>query len=184
MWHKPCRTFRPWCLCIKTRCLYHYLMTGTLSLVKLLLGDCQWTPLIISQHWSRSLPEPILTQIYVAIWPQWVNLNSHCCLDMDELSVKGMLSCHLRVSIFKDCGFCYTSGKHPNLPPPQFNPLSIGEDSQPMADWINRLYKAFLVVTPGTPLSAVGSGGPSAGLTAGLGSVRVILTRLTGFHDW
>ena len=22
MWHKPCRTFHPWCLCIKTRCLY------------------------------------------------------------------------------------------------------------------------------------------------------------------
>ena len=21
MWHKPCRTFNPWCLCIKTRCL-------------------------------------------------------------------------------------------------------------------------------------------------------------------
>ena len=24
MWHKPYRTFHPWCLCIKTRCLYHY----------------------------------------------------------------------------------------------------------------------------------------------------------------
>ena len=23
MWHKPCRTFHPWCLCIKTRCLSH-----------------------------------------------------------------------------------------------------------------------------------------------------------------
>ena len=22
MWHTPCRTFHPWCLCIKTRCLY------------------------------------------------------------------------------------------------------------------------------------------------------------------
>ena len=22
MWHKPCRTFNPWCLCIKTRCLF------------------------------------------------------------------------------------------------------------------------------------------------------------------
>ena len=21
MWHKPCRTFHPWCLCTKTRCL-------------------------------------------------------------------------------------------------------------------------------------------------------------------
>ena len=23
MWHKPCRTFHPWCLCIKTRCLWN-----------------------------------------------------------------------------------------------------------------------------------------------------------------
>ena len=25
MWHKPCRTFHPWCLCIKTRCLFIYI---------------------------------------------------------------------------------------------------------------------------------------------------------------
>ena len=25
MWHKPCRTFHPWCPCIKTRCLWPYL---------------------------------------------------------------------------------------------------------------------------------------------------------------
>ena len=24
MWHKPCRTFHPWCPCIKTRCLFGY----------------------------------------------------------------------------------------------------------------------------------------------------------------
>ena len=24
MWHKPCRTFHPWCPCIKTRCLFNY----------------------------------------------------------------------------------------------------------------------------------------------------------------
>ena len=24
MWHKPCRTFHPWCLCIKTRCLFSF----------------------------------------------------------------------------------------------------------------------------------------------------------------
>ena len=24
MWHKPCRTFHPWCPCIKTRCLSNY----------------------------------------------------------------------------------------------------------------------------------------------------------------
>ena len=27
MWHKPCRTFHLWCLCIKTRCLFIYLIT-------------------------------------------------------------------------------------------------------------------------------------------------------------
>ena len=30
MWHKPCRTFHPWCPCIKTRCLY------------LLSSKCDW----------------------------------------------------------------------------------------------------------------------------------------------
>ena len=24
MWHKPCRTFHPWCPCIKTRCLFPF----------------------------------------------------------------------------------------------------------------------------------------------------------------
>ena len=27
MWHKPCRTFNPWCLCIKTRCLFYGYIT-------------------------------------------------------------------------------------------------------------------------------------------------------------
>ena len=27
MWHKPCRTFNPWCLCIKTRCLSYCVVT-------------------------------------------------------------------------------------------------------------------------------------------------------------
>ena len=29
MWHKPCRTFHPWCLCIKTRCLFNSVMLLT-----------------------------------------------------------------------------------------------------------------------------------------------------------
>ena len=28
MWHKPCRTFNPWCLCIKTRCLFNSIFTN------------------------------------------------------------------------------------------------------------------------------------------------------------
>ena len=27
MWHKPCRTFHLWCLCIKTRCLFPLLLS-------------------------------------------------------------------------------------------------------------------------------------------------------------
>ena len=27
MWHKPCRTFHPWCPCIKTRCLFKFIDT-------------------------------------------------------------------------------------------------------------------------------------------------------------
>ena len=32
MWHKPCRTFHPWCLCIKTRCLFWYCGCSSVSL--------------------------------------------------------------------------------------------------------------------------------------------------------
>ena len=31
MWHKPCRTFHPWCLCIKTRCLWSTYMQHSVS---------------------------------------------------------------------------------------------------------------------------------------------------------
>ena len=33
MWHKPCRTFHPWCLCIKTRCLLTLLWTWMWNLL-------------------------------------------------------------------------------------------------------------------------------------------------------
>ena len=36
MWHKPCRTFHPWCPCIKTRCLYF--SDRQLSSVKIVLS--------------------------------------------------------------------------------------------------------------------------------------------------
>ena len=31
MWHKPCRTFHPWCLCIKTRCLLSQCWSNNLN---------------------------------------------------------------------------------------------------------------------------------------------------------
>ena len=35
---------------------------------------------------SKPLPEPVLTKIYVAIWPQWVNLNpTNCSLSISWL---------------------------------------------------------------------------------------------------
>ena len=33
MWHKPCRTFHPWCPCIKTRCLFVIGITQDLRVV-------------------------------------------------------------------------------------------------------------------------------------------------------
>ena len=33
MWHKPCRTFHPWCLCIKTRCLLDCVVTNCMTCV-------------------------------------------------------------------------------------------------------------------------------------------------------
>ena len=33
MWHKPCRTFHPWCPCIKTRCLLCTLVASLMSLM-------------------------------------------------------------------------------------------------------------------------------------------------------
>ena len=33
MWHKPCRTFHPWCPCIKTRCLSLYRFPITVLLL-------------------------------------------------------------------------------------------------------------------------------------------------------
>ena len=39
MWHKPCRTFHPWCLCIKTRCLYWNLGENKLQFPSYLTYD-------------------------------------------------------------------------------------------------------------------------------------------------
>ena len=49
MWHKPCRTFHPWCLCIKTRCLYQAVM----SLLERFLN--QYLDEAITRKLSRSL---------------------------------------------------------------------------------------------------------------------------------
>ena len=41
MWHKPCRTFHPWCLCIKTRCLSPYIQCSvTRQVIRRWIRDC------------------------------------------------------------------------------------------------------------------------------------------------
>ena len=66
-----------------------YGLSSSVLLVNLLSGDCHRTLLMISQHClynglvlsgNTTLPEPLLTWIYVAIWydiarPHWVNCN-------------------------------------------------------------------------------------------------------------
>ena len=42
MWHKPCRTFHPWCLCIKTRCLFGWWVVAC-STPSQYLNQCWFT---------------------------------------------------------------------------------------------------------------------------------------------
>ena len=57
MWHKPCRTFHPWCPCIKTRCLLTYwgrvihMLNGNPSLVQIMACRLVGT---------KPLPVPVL----------------------------------------------------------------------------------------------------------------------------
>ena len=44
MWHKPCRTFHPWCPCIKTRCLLWY--------SDAIWGHRSWSTLAQIMPWS------------------------------------------------------------------------------------------------------------------------------------
>ena len=48
MWHKPCRTFHPWCPCIKTRCLFQLMTNLTSSNLKTCRSSCRchlpWLP--------------------------------------------------------------------------------------------------------------------------------------------
>ena len=63
MWHKPCRTFHPWCLCIKTRCLLYYTDTGLSGLVSPVMPatKSRLDPLVLP--FSPSAPLPIEEQL-------------------------------------------------------------------------------------------------------------------------
>ena len=52
MWHKPCRTFHPWCLCIKTRCLcVHYCGTCCMS------PEYDIAPILVVISWVQRGPQ-------------------------------------------------------------------------------------------------------------------------------
>ena len=57
MWHKPCRTFHPWCLCIKTRCLYVSDVSFTLCAYDLSLNGAR------ALHYSDVIMSAIASQM-------------------------------------------------------------------------------------------------------------------------
>ena len=70
MWHKPCRTFHPWCPCIKTRCLYVYVFKHGLEHSTNPVGGLkslgvQFSSLIssLSLYW---IPVSLMIQIIMA----------------------------------------------------------------------------------------------------------------------
>ena len=66
MWHKPCRTFHPWCPCIKTRCLLSFVTTpqGAMSQEHLLHEE--------SVTWKI-----ITSSVKIKFGNGW--LTSNCC---------------------------------------------------------------------------------------------------------
>ena len=68
MWHKPCRTFHPWCPCIKTRCLYTCRRGN-----HLLLGIRQPKQNIPS-HLPRSLEDIMLSVQFISTQNVWLYL--------------------------------------------------------------------------------------------------------------
>ena len=76
MWHKPCRTFHPWCPCIKTRCLFASLHWNDLPFA--------WKPRITGRvvdfvHSSHNKDSPTVTPWNLR--PVWLKvcfvLNNH-----------------------------------------------------------------------------------------------------------
>ena len=97
MWHKPCRTFNPWCLCIKTRCLWcddcpaklpcnllwcHHTdrdnltrLTDMIFRADSRLASSQWERLLLCyniSHWlGTSLDSRFVHSQYNTTIPQW-----------------------------------------------------------------------------------------------------------------
>ena len=56
MWHKPCRTFHPWCPCIKTRCLWYLLSIHTCDGMLLCDRPNLLYSIAIAQYMYRTKP--------------------------------------------------------------------------------------------------------------------------------
>ena len=68
MWHKPCRTFHPWCPCIKTRCLLNFFgQPGSVSKFPPFLWVKLWVGWV-----GRGYTE--ISRYFPASWINWVTL--------------------------------------------------------------------------------------------------------------
>ena len=83
MWHKPCRTFHLWCLCIKTRCLYTIEMTPITDSCTMVLPVLFWTVDIapIYEVPKRSHDDVVKWKHFPRYWPSekgihWSLVNS------------------------------------------------------------------------------------------------------------
>ena len=85
MWHKPCRTFHPWCLCIKTRCLVHYQTTWfimrnmparKISIWISLFRGTQSSNHSFNEQWAKNHIHPVLTQCSL-VKPNW-DIKQNC----------------------------------------------------------------------------------------------------------
>ena len=69
MWHKPCRTFNPWCLCIKTRCLCTHGLPSTDSWqTSLGLGNMSW----YSAHILICIIKPVVLISWFGNWERFL----------------------------------------------------------------------------------------------------------------
>ena len=67
MWHKPCRTFHPWCLCIKTRCLSIPLLE--FGVTSPALSGTRWAVRLLF-YVIRPLPATPATCLQPLFWQQ------------------------------------------------------------------------------------------------------------------
>ena len=58
MWHKPCRTFNPWCLCIKTRCL-----------------SAKWSPFCLSLNVIMDLSGWFQLMVATPLYSSWRRMS-------------------------------------------------------------------------------------------------------------